>query len=83
MSTKNIALNFEVYKKLARFRGESESFSKAIDRLLGKAQTTHTGSDILERLSSFASLTGKDADIMLGVVREDRQAEGWQNSDLP
>ncbi len=83
MSIKNIALKLEVYEKLSRLRGESESFSKAIDRLLREVQTTHTGSDILERLSSFASLTREDADIMLGVVNEDRQAESWEKSDLP
>lgn len=34
MSTKTIALDSKVYTKLSRLKGESESFSKVIDRLV-------------------------------------------------
>jgi len=45
MSTKTIALDLHVYKKLAKLKSESESFSKIIDNLIDKVTTAHTGAD--------------------------------------
>lgn len=82
MSTKNIALSTEVYEKLARAKGESESFSKAVDRILSQVSTRHTGADILGQLSRFSSLSKEDADTMKKVVEEHRTGESWQAHDV-
>ncbi len=82
MSTKNIALSSEVYEKLARAKGESESFSKVVDRILSQVSTRHTGADILEQLSRISGLSEEDADTMKKVVEANRSGERWQAHDL-
>ena len=82
MSTKTIAVNIEVYRKLARVKRESESFSGAIDRLIDQVTTAHTGADILARLSSIEPISAKEAERMFGVVREHRDNESWIQHDL-
>ena len=52
MSIKTVALDIGVYQKLARIKGERESFSKAIERLVDRHLTAHTGSDIASALAS-------------------------------
>ncbi len=82
MSTKNIALSTQVYERLARYKRESESFSRAIDRLLAIAQSRHAGSDILKALEDFPSLSEGDARRMQEVVERHRAAEMWDRNDL-
>ena len=82
MSTKNVALSLEVYQKLARFKRESESFSRAIDRLLDHVGSQHSGADVLQQLASFPPLADEEADGMRRVVDENRAAETWHPRDL-
>ena len=82
MSTKTIAVDSKVYARLAAAKQESESFSKAIGRILGKVQGQNTGEVVLLRLRDFPSLSEVDADQMLDRVAESRAHEDWGLHDL-
>lgn len=81
MSTKTIAVDSQVYNRLAAVKKEGESFSKAIDRLLTEVVAAHTGSDILRGLT-FAPLPAEEAEVFLEVVAENRTSERWERRDL-
>ena len=79
MSIKTVALDIGVYQKLARIKGERESFSKAIERLVDRHLTAHTGSDIASALANApAPLSAQEADVMLRVVEDARRSEKWR-----
>jgi predicted CopG family antitoxin len=82
MSTKTIAVESQVYDRLARAKREGESFSKTIDRLLRHVGSAHTGREILRALEQFPPLSAADAAVMLGVVEENRASETWERHDL-
>jgi predicted CopG family antitoxin len=82
MSTKNVALDSKVYSRLASIRRESESFSKAVARLLEEVEGSHTGRDVLARLADMPGLTDEEADRMLEIVEDARQEESWEPHDL-
>ena len=82
MSTKTIAVDTRVYEKLAGVKREGESFSRVIDRLIEEVGAAHTGRDILRGLTDVPALTGKDAEVMLAVVAENREREPWDEHDL-
>lgn len=82
MSTKTIAVDLAVYRKLSRVRRESESFSRAIDRLIDQVTTAHTGADVLSRLSAISPLSKGEARRMTEVIREHRKTEAWIQHDL-
>jgi len=82
MSTKNIALDTEVYKKLAGFKRDSESFSKAVNRMLNRIQTEHTGATILQQLEDIAELSEEEARGMRKVIQQARRREKWKEHDL-
>jgi predicted CopG family antitoxin len=82
MSTKNIALDSKVYAKLAQLKQESESFSKAINRIIKQAKETNTGRDILSRLSEVSALGEDEAKSMLKLIDENRTDEDWRDYDL-
>ncbi len=82
MSTKTIAVNVEVYGRLAAARRENESFSKAINRLLSQVASAHTSGDILQGLSMIASLSEADSRQFLDVIAENRGNEPWPQLDL-
>ena len=82
MSTKTIAVDSQVYDRLAGAKREGESFSKAIDRLLRTAGAAHTGADILRALEHVVPLPEEDAEVMLSVVEEHRASETWERRDL-
>jgi predicted CopG family antitoxin len=82
MSTKNVALNSRVYERLSRFKRESESFSRAIDRLLTVAESRHSGADIFRGLEELPALSEADTQKMLKVVDANRSAERWERRDL-
>lgn len=82
MSTKTIAVDAEVYRKLARVKAESESFSSVINRLVDRFSTAHTGADILSRIATIEPLTSDEANRMLDVVQEHRKSEPWLYHDL-
>ncbi len=83
MSTKTIAVDSQVYERLAGVKREGESFSRVIDRLLDEVSAAHTGQDILRGLAGIPPLSGEDAEVMLAVVSESRQSETWADHDLP
>ena len=82
MSTKNIALDSRVYSRLARFKLESESFSKAIARLLDRVEVSHTGRDVLARLADNPGITDEEADRMEKILEDARREERWEPHDL-
>ena len=84
MSTKTIAVNLEVYRRLAGIKAEGESFSRAIDRLLDRHLKAHTGADILANLSDAPpALTDREAQQMVGIVKQSRQSESWDLLAVP
>ena len=83
MSTKNIALDDKVYHKLAQLKGSSESFSKAINRLIDRVVSVHTGDDILKRLHDGPDpLSEEDFKRMKSVIEQNRRTETWELHDL-
>jgi len=83
MSTKTIAVDARVYRKLAGLKQESESFSRLLDRLAEKVARDHTGNDILRRLGHGPpTLTAAEAEAMGSVVEQNRRAEKWEVHDL-
>lgn len=83
MSTKTIAVDRDVYLKLARIKGEGESFSRALDRLLDSHLKAHTGADILTRLRDApAPLSDAEADAMARHLQLARATETWSLHDL-
>ncbi len=78
MSTKTIALESSIYRRLAALKRDGESFSKVIDRLLTEVADAHTGRDILRGLGGFSRLTESDAELYLAIVAEDRESERWE-----
>jgi predicted CopG family antitoxin len=83
MSTKTIALDSKVYRKLARLKGEGESFSRVIDRLVERTVTAHTGAEILANLGAApAPLTRAEAGKMEKAVERSRRSEKWELHDL-
>ena len=83
MSTKTIAVDLKVYQKLARFKAEGESFSRAIDRLVDRYCQAHTGADILAHLDDAPAPLGEDeAQQMFRLVAEHRRTEPWNVHDL-
>jgi predicted CopG family antitoxin len=83
MSTRTIAVDSQVYGRLAEAKREGESFSRAIDRLLREVGAAHTGRDVLRALAEVVPLSEEDAAAMLAVVEENRAGEAWEGHDLP
>ncbi len=82
MSTKTIALETGTYERLARLKGQSQSFSSIIACLVDRALTAHTVTDVLAQLDGQAPLSQADANTMARVVRENRANETWPSHDL-
>ena len=78
MSTKTVALESSIYRRLAALKRNSESFSKVIDRLLSEVADAHTGRDILRGLGELSRLTEVDAERFLAVIAENRENERWE-----
>lgn len=74
MSSRTISVKEETYDRLARAKGEEESFSDVIDRLLGTRETEHPlheliglgGADDLERLRARSRTFREDVEDRLG-----------------
>jgi predicted CopG family antitoxin len=82
MSTRNIALDSKVYQRLAAFKGQSESFSRAVARMLDTLQSANTGRDLRSRLAGLPALSPEDAEAMLRLRDEARREERWESHDL-
>jgi len=82
MSTKNIALDSEIYRRLAAFKRESESFSHAVARMLDAVDAAHTGKDVLARLAGIPDISQEEADELLKAVEETRRQQTWEPGDL-
>ena len=66
MASKTISLKEETYERLRRAKGEDESFSDAIDRLLG-------GDDAHSLLNLVGLLDDEEADRVRERMREFRE----------
>ena len=75
MSTRTIAVDSQVYERLAEAKREGESFFRAIDRLLREVGAAHTGRDVLRALEEVVPLSEQDAAVMMAVVEENRAGE--------
>lgn len=82
MSTKTIAVDKQVYDRLASVKKEGESFSKAIDRLLTQIESASTGSDVLRGLDTIPPLSVPDSRVFMKVVGENRATADWEERDL-
>jgi predicted CopG family antitoxin len=78
MSTKTIAVETSVYERLARAKRPSESFTKAIARILD-ATTEHTCSAAVREARAIwsSSDAGPEADLMERIVRQTRKDTDW------
>ncbi len=85
MSTKTIAVDLTVYRKLADRKRESESFTKLLDRL-ADADTGH--GTCADAVREAARIWGKsdgnktDADKFEGVVGANRKSANWDVETL-
>lgn len=83
MSSKTIAVDLQVYQKLARIKREGESFSRAIDRLADRYLGAHSGADILILLRDAPSPLSDDEERqMVNVIERSRREEEWDLHDL-
>jgi hypothetical protein len=82
MSTKTIAVETSVYDRLAREKRPSESFTKAIDRLLDSAAVPTCAAAVAGaaavwgRVGSGAEVEA-EAEVMDRVVAENRAGATW------
>ncbi|MEK6910610.1 MAG: antitoxin VapB family protein [Nanoarchaeota archaeon] len=65
MATKNISITESAYNKLARLKGENESFSIVIERIAGKEKNNIDG--------FFGILSDKSADSLEKAIMERRK----------
>lgn len=78
MSTKTIAVETTVYERLARVKRPSESFTKAIARMLDAATAPTCASAVREAAAVWGrSDTSADADRIEEVVRKSRTDADW------
>ena len=85
MSTKTIAVDVTVYRKLSDRKRESESFTRLLDRL-ADADTGHgTCADAVREAAEIwgnSDDTKTDADKFEGVVRANRKSVNWDVETL-
>lgn len=78
MSVKTIALNTQVYEKLARHKRGSESFTKTIDRLLSDNSEPTCADAVRETARIFGQMkTDREADQLETWVREGKSSTNW------
>lgn len=78
MSTKTIAVEMTVYERLARVKRPSESFTKAIARVLDAATAPTCAAAVREAAAVWGrSDTGADAERIEEIVRKNRAATDW------
>jgi predicted CopG family antitoxin len=78
MSIKTVALNTQVYEKLARHKRGSESFTKTIDRLLAESSEPTCADAVRDTARIFGRVeTGSEADRMEQWIRQGKDAADW------
>ena len=84
MSIKTIAVNTEVYERLAKEKRGSESFTKVIDRLMNSQANTGTCGSAVEKATQIwaGAETDREADLMEAYVRESRADTCWDREPL-
>ncbi len=85
MATKTIAVDAEVYRKLAGRKRESESFTKLLDRLADADNGHGTCADaVREAAEIWGKSSGKkaDADKFDSVVSANRKSTKWDVEKL-
>lgn len=86
MSTRTIAIDSQVYEKLARHKFQGESFTKVIARLL----EAHGGDTCDEAVKQAAVIWSnqkekglqQEAELMESVVQRNREQADWQIESL-
>jgi hypothetical protein len=83
MSTKTIAVDVAVYRRLLGLKKESESFSRLLDRLVDEVTSAGTGADVLRRLGHAPpALSEGESATMLRVVAANRTGGKWPDHGL-
>lgn len=84
MSIKTIAVNAEVYERLAREKTGSESFTKVIDRLITAHAKAGTCGEAVEMAARVwvGGDTAREADLMEAFLRETRAHTAWKSEPL-
>ena len=78
MSIKTVALNTNVYEKLARHKRGSESFTKTIDRLLSGSSEPTCADAVRETARIFGHVdTGNEAAQLESWLREGKASTNW------
>ena len=79
MSTKTIAVEDQVYRKLAGQKREGESFTKAIDRLVESRRGSRTCADAVAQAAEIwrKKPSAAEAKAMEAVVRANRKRVNW------
>ncbi len=78
MSTKTIALESTVYERLALEKRPSESFTKAIDRLIRAASPGTCAAAVAEAAAVWQTVgNDAEADRMEQIVRDGRRMTEW------
>ncbi len=80
MSTKTIALESSVYDRLSLSKRPSESFTKAIERLLTESRATTCGQALVDAAEIWgdASPTESEARVMDRVLAKRRKKVDWK-----
>jgi predicted CopG family antitoxin len=84
MSIKTIAINVDVYERLAGRKNQSESFTKVIDRLLTAQESAGTCEEAVEMAARTWAQprsdqeVDRDADLMESLLTERRGSTDWE-----
>lgn len=83
MSIKTVALNTQVYEKLARHKRGSESFTKTIDRLLLESSESTCANAVRETARIFGGVdTVTEAERIEDWIRQGKASTDW-SVELP
>lgn len=79
MSTKTIALESSVYERLSRSKRPSESFTKAIERLLTESRATTCGQALVDAAEIWGTSppTNSEIRVMERALDERRKNVDW------
>lgn len=80
MATKTIAVDAEVYRKLARRKRESESFTKLLDRLADAENGHGTCADAVREAAAVwgrSKSSKTEAEMFESVIKANRKSAKW------
>ena len=83
MATKTIALEVSVYDKLMGCKKPTESFTKAIDRLISESAGQHTCAAAVAAAGQiWKAGSEREAQIMDEALRKNREPSAWDVEPL-